>query len=123
MTEQARFEPGQQPARPSSQTLEPDPDHHLWRNGRLWWVAFTVHLPGWQKERVRLSLRTHDLAEARRRRDSVLRHYPETRECELSLRLKPGFASAPAALAAGRRAGPRPCARPSRGPSWPGGAS
>jgi hypothetical protein len=67
--------------------VEPDPDHHLWRNGRLWWVAFTVHLPGWQKERVRLSLRTHDLAEARLRRDAVLRHYPETWECELSLRL------------------------------------
>ncbi len=69
-----------------AKTLEPDPDHHLWRNGRLWWVAFTVHLPGWQKERIRLSLRTHDLAEARRRRDAVLRHYPETRKCELSLR-------------------------------------
>jgi len=41
-----------------------DPDHHLWRNGRLWWVAFTVHLPSWQKERVRLSLGTPDLAEA-----------------------------------------------------------
>ncbi len=37
-----------------------DPDHHLWRNGRLWWVAFTVHLPGWQKDRVRLSLATDD---------------------------------------------------------------
>ncbi len=44
-----------------------DPDHHLWRNGRLFWVAFTVHLPGWQKERVRLSLGTDDLLEARRR--------------------------------------------------------
>ena len=28
-----------------------DPNHHLWRNGRLWWVAFTVHLPGWRKDR------------------------------------------------------------------------
>ena len=47
----------------SRQVHDPiDPDHHLWRNGRLWWVAFTVHLPGWQKERVRLSLGTADLA-------------------------------------------------------------
>ena len=38
-----------------------DPDHHLWRNGRLYWVAFTVHLPGWQKERIRLSLGTADV--------------------------------------------------------------
>ena len=66
-----------------------DPDHHLWRNGRLWWVAFTVHLPGWQKERVRLSLGTDDVVEARRRRDDLLRRYPDARGCELSLRLSP----------------------------------
>ena len=53
-----------------------DPDHHLWRNGRLWWIAFTVHLPGWQKERVRVSLHTADVVEARRRRDDLLRRYP-----------------------------------------------
>jgi hypothetical protein len=64
-----------------------DPDHHLWRNGRLWWIAFTVHLPGWQKERVRQSLGTADVEEARRRRDELLRRYPEERECALSLRL------------------------------------
>jgi hypothetical protein len=64
-----------------------DPDHHLWRNGRLWWIAFTVHLPGWQKERVRCSLGTADLAEARRRRDELLRRYPEERGCALSLRI------------------------------------
>jgi hypothetical protein len=63
-----------------------DPDHHLWRNGRLYWVAFTVHLPGWQKERVRLSLGTDDVAEARRRRDQLLRDYPARRSCTLSLR-------------------------------------
>src|SRR4030095_3360327 len=54
----------------------PDPNHHLWRNGRLYWVAFTVHLPGWQKERVRLSLGTADLVEARRRRHQTPREYP-----------------------------------------------
>ena len=70
-------------------SLDPDPDHHLWRNGRLWWVAFTVHLPGWQKERVRLSLGTADCAEARRRRDDLLRRYPEARGCTLSVRYAP----------------------------------
>ena len=64
-----------------------NPDHHLWRNGRLWWIAFTVHLPGWQKDRVRQSLGTDDLVEARRRRDQVLSEYPATRGCELSLRI------------------------------------
>jgi hypothetical protein len=72
------------------ETLDrPDPNHHLWRNGRLWWVAFTVHLPGWQKERIRLSLGTADIAQARQARDELLRRYPETRGCELSLRLAP----------------------------------
>ena len=67
----------------------PDPNHHLWRNGRLYWVAFTIHLPGWQKERVRLSLGTDDLLEARSRRDRVLAEYPRRRECTLSLRRRP----------------------------------
>jgi len=66
-----------------------NPDHHLWRNGRLWWVAFTVHLPGWQKERIRLSLGTPDLREARRRRDDVFARYPAARGCQLSLRVEP----------------------------------
>jgi hypothetical protein len=64
-----------------------DPDHHLWRNGRLWWIAFTIHLPGWQKERVRTSLGTADLIEARRRRDDLLKRYPQERGCALSLRI------------------------------------
>ncbi len=48
------------------------PNHHLWRNGRLWWIAFTVIHDGWRQERVRHSLKTADLAEARRRRDAIL---------------------------------------------------
>ena len=66
----------------------PDPhqDHHLWRNGRLWWVAFTVHLDNWTAERVRRSLRTADLAEARRRRDAMLASYAAKPSLHLSLR-------------------------------------
>ena len=63
-----------------------DPDHHLWRNGRLWWIAFTVHLPGWQKNRIRLSLGTADVVEARRRRDALLAEYPMASGCVLSIR-------------------------------------
>jgi hypothetical protein len=74
----------------------PDTNHHLWLNGRLYWVAFTVHLPGWQKERVRLSLGTADLEEARSRRDQVLREYPQRRACTLSLRHFPRQMSAAA---------------------------
>jgi hypothetical protein len=31
----------------------PHPNHHLWRNGRLWWIAFTVHKPDWTAEPIR----------------------------------------------------------------------
>ena len=74
------------PISPAERAAE-DPDHHLWRNGRLWWIAFTVHLPGWQKERVRVSLQTADVVEARRRRDDLLNRYPQERGCALSLRI------------------------------------
>ena len=43
--------------------------------------------PGWQKERVRVSLHTADVVEARRRRDDLLSRYPEERGCALSLRI------------------------------------
>jgi hypothetical protein len=69
------------------------PDHHLWRNGRLWWIAFTVHLPGWRKERIRRSLGTDRLEEARRRRDTVLSRYPSLEGCTLSLRFSERRAS------------------------------
>lgn len=65
------------------------PDHHLWRNGRLYWVAFTVHLPGWRKERIRRSLGTADLEEARRRRDLVFAQVEREPEVTLSLRFAP----------------------------------
>ena len=52
-----------------------NPNHHLWRNGRLWWIAFTVVYDGWRQERVRRSLGTLDTDEARRRRDALLQQY------------------------------------------------
>jgi hypothetical protein len=63
-----------------------DPDHHLWRNGRLWWIAVTVHLPDWTKRRVRRSLGTDDVREARRRRDGILERIDDSPDVRLSLR-------------------------------------
>ena len=65
------------------------PDHHLWKNGRLWWVAFTVHLPGWRKDRVRRSLGTADVEEARRRRDVLFARLSAEPDVTLSLRFVP----------------------------------
>lgn len=83
-----------------------DPDHHLWRNGRLFWVAFTIHIPArWQKHRVRRSLGTADLEEARRRRDELIASYGRTRGIELSLRPAPRRGPRKRACDANARAG------------------
>ena len=61
------------------------PNHHLWRNGRLWWIAFTIHR-GHLQERVRFSLRTAEVEEARRRRDRILALVDQARDFQISLR-------------------------------------
>ena len=62
-----------------------DPDHHLWRNGRLWWIAFTVHRGPFQ-ERLRFSLRTDDVAVARRKRDEIFALYEEAARAGIAIR-------------------------------------
>jgi len=52
-----------------------NPDHHLWLNNGTWFVHFTLHASDYTKRRMRISLKTHDLTEARRRRDHLLEHY------------------------------------------------
>ncbi|MEM9281436.1 MAG: hypothetical protein AAGA96_06390 [Verrucomicrobiota bacterium] len=49
-----------------------NPDHHLWNNRGTWWAHFTVHHADHTAERVRVSLRTKSVIEARQRRDEVL---------------------------------------------------
>ena len=46
-------------------------NHHLWNNNGTWWCHLTIHLPGFQKERLRVSLETHDAGHAKRLRDSL----------------------------------------------------
>ncbi len=56
----------------SSRAFANNPNHHLWKNGRLWWIAFTLIHDGWRQERIRQSLGTDNELEARRRRDAIL---------------------------------------------------
>lgn len=49
-----------------------NPDHHLWNNRGTWWCHFTLHGSDYTTERVRVSLRTREIAEARSRRDLLL---------------------------------------------------
>jgi len=61
-------------------------NHHLWRNGRLWWIAFTVRRPDGTRLRVRRSLGTPDIRLARWRRDRVLERYGPIAGCEVVTR-------------------------------------
>jgi hypothetical protein len=49
-----------------------NPNRHIWNNNGTWWLHYTVHLPDYTKRRVRESLGTRDVEEARRRRDARL---------------------------------------------------
>jgi hypothetical protein len=71
-----------------------DANHHLWQNGRLWWIAFTVHR-GFRQDRIRLSLGTDDVAVARQRRDEMLALFARARDLRISLRFKPQFPRRP----------------------------
>ncbi len=46
-------------------------DHHLWCNHGVYWIHYVVH-EGNRKRRVRHSLRTRDLEQARQLRDAEL---------------------------------------------------
>ena len=51
-----------------------NPDHHLWNHHGTWWIHYTVHQSDYTKRRVRVSLETRNLREARSRRNSILTH-------------------------------------------------
>jgi hypothetical protein len=46
-------------------------NHHLWDNNGSWWCHFTVHWPDDTAERVRVSLKTSNVDQARLRRDRL----------------------------------------------------
>jgi hypothetical protein len=48
-----------------------NPNHHLWNNNGTWFIHYVVHPTPITKERVRRSLRTKSLDEARARRDAL----------------------------------------------------
>jgi len=48
-----------------------NPDHHVWNNNGVYWAHFTICPSAVTAKRVRASLHTHDIHEARRRRDKI----------------------------------------------------
>ena len=61
---------------PSIRVLAHNPDHHLWNNHGTWWCHYTVHLPDYTKRRVRQSLVTPSVEQARKLRDRLLQAKP-----------------------------------------------
>ncbi|MGA2220547.1 MAG: hypothetical protein ABSH21_02010 [Verrucomicrobiia bacterium] len=49
-----------------------NPRHHLWNNNGTWFVHYTVHPTPLTKQRLRFSLGTKRIDEARRKRDRLL---------------------------------------------------
>jgi hypothetical protein len=49
-----------------------NPNHHLWNNNGTWFIHYVVHPTPITKDRIRRSLGTKSLAEARARRDAIL---------------------------------------------------
>jgi len=50
---------------------QPNPNHHIWCNNGTYFVHVTVRVSARKTVRVRRSLGTKELAEARRRRDRL----------------------------------------------------
>ena len=47
-------------------------NHHLWNNNGTWWIHYTIYPTPVTVERIRHSLKTKNLREARSRRDEIL---------------------------------------------------
>jgi len=48
------------------------PNHHIWNNNGTWFIHYVIHPTPLTKKRVRVSLGTKDVDEARRLRDIYL---------------------------------------------------
>ena len=62
--------------RPALRVNPENQNHHLWNNNGIYWIHLTVHHADYTKQRLRLSLETRNLEEARRRRDALLAQFP-----------------------------------------------
>lgn len=62
----------------SIRTNPANPNHHLWNNHGTWFVHYVVHPTPLTKERVRRSLGTKDVEEARRLRDQILQEVEDS---------------------------------------------
>lgn len=52
------------------------PNHHLYNNNGTWFIHYTLYPNPFTKERVRVSLKTSNVEEARSRRDQFFSQIP-----------------------------------------------
>ena len=50
-----------------------NPNHHLWNNNGTWFVHYTVYPTPITKQRIRKSLKTKCITEARKKRDILFK--------------------------------------------------
>lgn len=48
-----------------------NPNHHLWNNNGTWFIHYTIYPTTITKERVRKSLHTKNIEDAREKRDHI----------------------------------------------------
>lgn len=56
----------------SLRTDQSNPNHHLWNNNGTWYIAYTALTSPITAERIRTSLKTKDIVQARQKRDLFL---------------------------------------------------
>lgn len=56
-----------------------NPMHHLWNNNGTWWCHFTLHDDSYQKQRIRISLKTSNPTKAIRKRDLLFTRLTSTK--------------------------------------------
>jgi hypothetical protein len=54
-------------------------NHHIYLNNGTWWIHYTAHMADYTAKRIRFSLDTKDVLEARLRRDLHLQGLLEER--------------------------------------------
>jgi hypothetical protein len=47
-------------------------NHHIWDNNGTWWCHLSIECRTGPAKRIRFSLRTNDVREARKRRDQIM---------------------------------------------------
>ncbi len=50
-------------------------NHHLWNNNGTWWIHYTIYPTSVTAERVRYSLKTKNLTEARSLRNHIFKKF------------------------------------------------